>query len=75
MSHRDDFKVIEFDIDTTDPRDVTISICCKEHDLDGTDIIDAIKHLYKELLGPKAEYSVEAEDEDDALEPVPDDKH
>ena len=75
MSHRDDFKVVEFDIDTTNPRDVTISISCKEHDLDGTDIIDAVRHLYKELLGPKGKQDLAEDEDDEDFEVVPEDTH
>ena len=67
MSTKDDFKVIEFDVDTTNPRKVTIAIICNEHDLDGTDLLDAIEHLYLEMC---------VKDPDKKkLEDIPDDKH
>ena len=52
---------------STNPRKVTIAIICNEHDLDGTDLLDAIEHLYLEMC---------VKDPDKKkLEDIPDDKH
>lgn len=47
----EDHKLIEFDIDTTNPHDIVLHIICKEHKLDGTDLVDSLEHIVDKLTG------------------------
>ena len=47
----DDHKLIEFDVDTTNPRKLKLEIICQKHDLTEEDFIDGLQFVLDKLLG------------------------